>query len=201
MDQDGPRPTNAPSGLGALAASLQALECQKLLAGQWDDVAVGRQVTISALGHRHYVTRFARNAHCRSSHETWNIQRLGRSPGALTLARAFALGRTALGTDEPLRLRVANQIFACALHCVPCGAQRDLAPRLLARLGPGERACAQCGQPMRAAGFDASEWLPAADQPAPFLRASLRRLGMRRGDILTLAGEATAAHFEIGADR
>src|SRR6185295_12516568 len=63
--------TNAPSTLGALAASLQAIECQKLLSGQFESVAVSKQVLIDAAHHKHYVTAFRRNPNCRFDHEVW----------------------------------------------------------------------------------------------------------------------------------
>jgi molybdopterin/thiamine biosynthesis adenylyltransferase len=47
-------PTGAPSGLGALAAAMQALECEKLLAGRSEQAAVGREVIVSTLAHRHF---------------------------------------------------------------------------------------------------------------------------------------------------
>ena len=41
--------TNAPSSLGALAASLQAIEVAKFLGGQLEYAAVGREVVLNAL--------------------------------------------------------------------------------------------------------------------------------------------------------
>ena len=43
--------TAAPSSLGALAAALQAIECQKLLTGRRAEAAVGAQVLIDARTH------------------------------------------------------------------------------------------------------------------------------------------------------
>ncbi len=95
-----PPATNAPSGLGALAASLQALECQKLLAGEHAQLAIGRQVTISALAHRLFVTRFGVNAACRFDHDVWSIERLDRSPERLTVGQVFELGRGSTSANE-----------------------------------------------------------------------------------------------------
>jgi adenylyltransferase/sulfurtransferase len=194
-DRVAARPTNAPSSLGALAAALQALECRKVLAGQWDVAAVGRQVTVSALAHRHYVTRFVVNARCRFDHEILDVERIDRHPAAITLAGAFAVGRELSG---PLRLRVAQQVFARTLRCLACGQAKDLGLRLLGRLRASERACAACGEPTQAAGWDVREWLPAAGLPAAVEQGSLRRLGVHRGDVLTVAGSAGAVHVQIG---
>lgn len=196
-----PRPTNAPSGLGALAAALQALECRKLLAGEHEHLAVGQQVTVSALAHRHYVTRFAVNAACRFDHDVWPIERLEPRPRHLTVGRVFEIGRRSLAAEEPLRLNVPHQMFAKALVCPACGFRRSLTLHLLGRLGGAERACATCGRPMRAAGGDLIEWLPEAELPLAVRDAALADLGFRRGDVLTVAGAARAAHFEIGAMR
>jgi len=196
--QDAPPATNAPSGLGALAASLQALECQKLLAGAHAELAVGQQVTISALAHRHYVTRFTPNAACRFDHDVWEIAPLARRPAQLTVDRVLALGRGPDGADAALRLHVPHQLFARALVCPACGHRREVALHLLGRLGVAERACAECGQQMRPGAADMIEWLTAADLPPAVQAASLRRLGFRRGDVLTVAGGARTAHFQIG---
>ena len=196
--EDAPPATNAPSGLGALAASLEALECQKWLAGERERVAVGQQVTISALTHRHYVTRFAHNPACRFDHEVWHVERVDRRPDQLTVGQLFALGRESAGGTEPLRLQVAHQMFARALVCPACGQRREIPLRLLGRLRPSEQACAACRQRMRAAGADLLEWLPEADIAPAVQEAPLRALGIRRGDVVTVAGGACAAHFQIG---
>jgi len=195
---EGPAPTNAPSGLGALAAALQALECEKLLAGRHEHVAAGSQVTISALGHRHYVTRFAANPGCRFDHARWNVEALDRQPDALALAETFRLGRGALGAQHEMRLGVANQLFASALGCPACGHRREFSLRLLGRLGAAARACPQCGRPMRAGGGDVVEWLAASGLPPALRQASLGDLGARPGDVVTLAGPTGVAHFQIG---
>ncbi|MGH7199096.1 MAG: ThiF family adenylyltransferase, partial [Planctomycetaceae bacterium] len=45
--------TNAPTMLGALAASLAVIECVKLLSGEREHALCGRQVLIDARHHRH----------------------------------------------------------------------------------------------------------------------------------------------------
>jgi molybdopterin/thiamine biosynthesis adenylyltransferase len=196
---DTPPATNAPSGLGALAAALQALECQKLLDGDRERLAVGRQVTVSALVHRHFVTRFAANPACRFDHDVWRIETLPRGPERLTIRQAFELGRGSGGGGEPLRLHVPHQPFARALCCPACGQRRELSIRLLGRLDAAEQGCPGCGRRMRATGFDLIEWLAEPDVPPTVQDAPLRSLGFRRGDVLTVAGAARAVHFQIGA--
>lgn len=189
-------PTNAPSGLGALAASLQALETQKLLDGDRERLAVGEQVTISALTHRHYVTRFVLNPMCRFDHEAWKIETLEQCPAQLTVRQAFELGRSS--ASGPLRLRVPLQLFATTLRCMACGQRRDFSPWLIGRLRADERACAGCGRGMRPAGTDATEWLREADLAPALLDASLSSLGLLRGDVLSVADDKYTAHFQLG---
>ena len=116
-----PAPTNAPSSLGALAAALQAIECQKLLAGRWEHVAVSRQVLIDACSHQHYVTTFRRNPRCRFDHQVWPIAPLTDQPKELTLQQAFALMREVDGEEPARALRLEGQQFVRQLTCPGCG--------------------------------------------------------------------------------
>ena len=196
--EEASRPTNAPSSLGALVAALQALECQKLLAGQRDLLAIGRQVTISALAHRHLVTRFVRNPACRFDHETLRIQRLECDAEDLTVGDAFDLGRESACTQEPLRLHVPHQLFTQSLVCPACGHRRGISLHLLRRLRAADRACSACGEQMRASGADLIERLPEADLPPSVRDASLGSIGIQGGDVITLTGGTWDAHFQLG---
>ncbi len=71
-----PAPNGAPSELGALAASMLALECRKMLTGETDCAAIGRQVTFNARWHSCSVTSFRRNPRCRFDHATWRVEPL-----------------------------------------------------------------------------------------------------------------------------
>ena len=116
-----------------------------------------------------------------------------------TVGWLFDLGRGSRDAGEPLRLRVAHQVFANALVCPACGGRREFSLRLLGRLSQAEQTCAACRQRMRAPANDLIEWLSEADLPAPLREARLQRLGFRRGDVVTVAGAARTAHFQIGA--
>lgn len=192
-------PTNAPSALGALAAALQALECRKLLAGAREEVAVGKQVTVCARTHRELVTAFRPNPRCRFDHEIWRIERVALRSDQCTVAQALALGRQTLATDDVVGLKVVDQVFARKLTCLACGEQREFMPYLFGRLGRTARTCERCGGTMRVAGFDVVEWLRAADLPASVCDASLHSLGVRAGDVLSLAAGDRTMHVELGA--
>jgi molybdopterin/thiamine biosynthesis adenylyltransferase len=196
--QDTPPATNAPSGLGALAAALQVLECQKLLAGNHAQLAVGRQVTISALAHRCLVTRFPVNTACRFDHDVWDVVALERGAERLTVGQVLAFGREASGESGSLRLGIPHQAFTTALACPPCGRRVEISLHLIRRLSVAAQACADCGGRMRAAGTDVIEWLPEADLSPAVKDTPLHALGFRDGDVVTVAGVGRESHFEIG---
>jgi molybdopterin/thiamine biosynthesis adenylyltransferase len=192
-----PAPTNAPAALGALAASLQALECEKALAGQWDQVLVGRQVTVSAAAHRHVVTTFRPNPRCRFAHATWTIETVERTPDQLTLAEAFALGGGAADAERAHGVRVEGQVFVRKLTCSSCGATRELPLHLVGRLPRKDRTC-MCGQAMRATGFDTTEWLRGDALAAAECSRTLASLGVAVGDVMSVERSGETTHHQIG---
>lgn len=191
-------PTNAPSALGALAASLQALECRKLLAGDWDHVAVGRQVTVSALTHRALVTRFTANPRCRFDHLVLEVREVANGAAAYDLPRFLEFARRVLGSGDPLALKVVDQRFVRRLTCIACGASRSIVPYLLGRLDAPGRTCTACGGALLAAGFDQIEWLRPEDLSPDMRTLPLASLGLRREDVVSVASASRVAHFELG---
>jgi molybdopterin/thiamine biosynthesis adenylyltransferase/ribosomal protein S27E len=174
--------TGAPSGLGALAASLQAIECGKLLAGGPGRVAAGRQVLLDAAWHKHYVTEFRRNPSCRFDHGAWSIRRLECDPARVTLA-----GLLCSGTP----LSVPGRRFVRTLRCPGCGRSRRVF-----RLEPSAGgSCRRCGRAMLASGTEVVHALDGT-LPERILRRPLRALGLRNGEVISL-GEA---HFEIAGE-
>jgi hypothetical protein len=186
-----PAPTRAPAALGALAASLQAIECRKVLAGRWEQALVGRQAAISAETHRLQVTAFRPNARCRFDHETWAIADLEGGPDQLTLAGLFE------GADE---IRVAGQLFARRLTCPSCGAVRETSLRLAGRAARTARTCA-CGGALRPTGFDSLEWLRPEAVSSEERETPLDRLGLVAGDVLSVRAADRTTHHQIGGRR
>lgn len=170
-------PSNAPANLGALAAAMQAIEIEKIFAGDWERVAVGREVMIDAKFHQHCVTRYDRNPACRFDHRMFAIREFHGEPGVLTLADLFAQG--------PGVLRVEGHRFASQWACGACltGSEAFGLHRRLA----GSIACAKCGGAMRAVGFHMRDRLAFAEVPDAVLAKPLSRLGFRTGDIFTSA--------------
>ena len=111
QQRDVPPATGAPSSLGALAASLQAIECEKLLSGDRGQLLAGRDVMIDARHHRHFVTTFQRNAECRMpDHKGWQIRRCNMDPASTTLAELIATAGLLFGSTDAVRLGVARSV-------------------------------------------------------------------------------------------
>ena len=180
-------PSNAPGSLGALAAAMQAIELEKILAHDWERVAVGSEVLIDAKFHRHFVTRLPRNAECRFDHRTLAVREFFGAPGRLTLAELFGPGADVL--------RVEGQAFASQWACGACQTAK-VAFGLRDRIA-GSIACPKCGNGMRAIGFHTLDRLTLADVPAGAMSAALSSLGFLAGDIFSTANDGGEIHFEI----
>jgi hypothetical protein len=192
--------TNAPSSLGALAASLQAIECRKLLSGQTGRAAISRQVLVDAAFHKHYVTAFRRNPCCRfSGHVVWNIHRLNRSVKDLTLAQALELAPVGASKNGSHALRIEDKPFVKRLTCPSCGAARSLL-RLECSLRDGQTKCAKCGRRMIATGFDLLERLNTGAVSRNVLGRTLGSLGLRSGDVFSVGDGEGELHYEIGRE-
>ena len=188
--------TGGSSALGALAASLQALECHKFFEGHQERMLFGRQLVVDSAYHRHYVSSFQANPECRFDHQTWRIEDLPESSRTLGDSLALARGGNAGGTAW---LRVEGQHFATALTCTGCGGRRS-SIRLEVSLRGSERTCRLCGARMAVRGWDMVSEL--TDQlPERTLNRTLRRIGLRNGDVASVGvgGEQDRErHFVIG---
>jgi molybdopterin/thiamine biosynthesis adenylyltransferase len=193
--------TNAPSSLGALAASLQAIECAKVLSGRLEQAAVGQQVLIGAADHKHYVTNYRRNPACRFyGHETWSIEKLRGGARELSVRQAIELGKSIVLARGSRGLRVEGTPFVRRLTCAGCGQTRKLL-RLQNRLRATDERCALCGQRMVASGRDLSERLETASLTEKVLARSLHSLGFRPGDVFSVGSRTAELHFEITVER
>ncbi len=186
MLQEAP-PTNAPGSLGALAAAMQAIELEKILARDWERVAVGNEVLIDAKFHRHFLTRLPRNADCRFDHRTLAVRQFFGAPARLTLAELF-------GPDASV-LRVEGHTFASKWACGTCQTAMDrfgLRDRIA-----GSVACPKCGKGLAPIGFHQPAPLSAADVANGAMSAPLSTLGFKAGDIFSTANAGREIHFEI----
>ncbi len=194
--------TNAPAWLGALAASLAAAECAKLLAGQIDQSLAGHDVVVGVRHHTHaVVTRHVRNPACRFDHRTWGeIEVLDATPAQVSLASALRLGSEVDAHAGPshcgsAQLRIPGQSFVSQRRCCGCGATEDLL-FLSGRLR--ERFCPQCGEAMLVVGFYSKDCIAESEISASDASRSLRSLGFRRGDVISVCTGARESHFQLG---
>ena len=184
-------PTGASSALGALAASVQALEVARWLEG---GEAVGsRQVVIDARHYRCLPSRLVRNPECRlASHRRAEIHPFPVETGEATLGEVLELAARIHGVTEP-GLRVPGQRFAHALTCPRCGA-RSACLYLASRIVPGRSHCRRCGEPRIVAGSDRAEWLETTSLPGRALTRTLESLGLRDHEVLVL-GDLGLEHW------
>jgi len=182
--------TGAPASLGALAASLQALECGRLLSG--DESGVGREVLVDALHQTHYSTRLDRNPNCRFHHRALPVEPGVSVDDRLSLEQALRLhpgGGEAVG--------VVGHRFVIRLRCAACAREE---PWLGLRRSPGSprRRCRKCRGELVATGFDTVERLQPTMVTERWLGQTLSRLGVRAGDVLAIVGPGGERYYEVG---
>ena len=196
--------TNAPASLGLVTAGMMAIECQKLLAGEFETLLAGRQVMLDLRHHTHFVTSF-RRGHCRFDHETWQVERCGASPAELTLSQAIRLGGDGsesagdLATASGWALRVEGRRFATLLCCPACGHRERVALHVAGRFPHDARRCASCGQAMVVRGFDMLEWIDSQSIGDADLSRPLSAFGVESSDVISVRSPAGVRHFVLAA--
>jgi len=175
----GTRPTMASSALGALAASLVAMEIPKLLGGDRSASLIARQLIVDARHHRLITSKLARNTACRFDHGTWSIAQWPCRLGSTTVGEALS----ALG-----ELQIAGHRFVRALVCPGCGWQSEGSLRLNRPFAH----CIACGRRMASPGFDARDQLGSGLE-ADSRALTLAQVGLRAGDLVS-AGDC---HYEL----
>lgn len=183
-------PTNAPSAVGSLSASVQAIECMKFINGEDDHLQPGQQVLIDAKYHRHHVTKFRRNKDCRFDHKYWEIKYLDKKPGEIKLKDALAL----LSSDKDSFLFVEWNRFITKLKCRGCGGSNDIL-YLGNRLSKRRKKCRDCGDEMIPVGFYMKEKLYLSNVSGKYMNYPMLRLGFQSGDIFTVSDGDDEVHF------
>jgi molybdopterin/thiamine biosynthesis adenylyltransferase len=188
----------APSSLGALAASLQALELTDLLNGRLDLNSFAREVVLDAGHHKVHVTNYRRNPDCRlADHAVWTIEKLDLGPERLTLAEALSFSPDGAASSPAMGLRVEGSKFISRLSCPGCGATASFL-KLEASLGSRETVCRDCDKEMVTSGFHKVERLVPAAMPELSLDEPLSTLGLRPGDLFSVGLPGNEKHMEIG---
>lgn len=187
-------PTNGNALAGSLAASLQAIEIGKLVAGEREDVAAGREVLLDARAHALVASRLVRNPACRFGHERWTLE----ASGDRSLRDALAQGGGACSAPE---IFVPDSAFVSRLVCERCALEEPLW-RLRESLDARARRCPRCGADRPVRGFDLVERIGAADLPRELLERPLSERGLRAGEVFGVGGAGGAArHFALGSGR
>lgn len=163
-------PTMASSALGALAASLMAIEIATLLRGDLSASIVERQFILDAEHHTIQVTADRRNPQCRFDHRSWVIEPWNCDPETMTVAAAL----NTLGS-----LRVEGHRFACELTCPRCDHSEKslLLNRPLAR-------CPACHLRLVTRGFGSLEQIDL-NLVGEYSSLTLKQVGLRVGDIVS----------------
>lgn len=163
-------PTMASSALGALAASLMAIETKKLLQGELASSVVARQVILDVEHHTIQVTAGRRNPWCRFDHRNWVIEPWRCRTDAITVGAALST----LGS-----LQVEGHHFACELACPGCG-HREKSLRLNRPLAR----CPACDRRMVTIGFGALQRIDSTLVEG-YSNLTLEQIGLRTGDIVS----------------
>lgn len=191
--------TNAPSGLGALAAALQALECERALNLADDGHGLAHEILIDAAYHHLYSTKLNRNSACLFDHARLNIRPLSLDAACATVSDLLDAHRAASDAPQvPRSFRVYGQAFAGELVCREGCAQPPYAPYVLSRALDEQRKCASCGGPLNAPGFSVQPSLSTGGNRMALSRTVLRDLGIQERDVLCIEDAAGApSYYEI----
>jgi molybdopterin/thiamine biosynthesis adenylyltransferase len=163
-------PTMASSALGALAASLTALEIAKLLAGDIADSIVSKQVLVDAQHHVMQVTERRRNPACRFDHHSWVVEPWNHRPATTTVGAALnAIGSLAIEGHRFVRELVCP---GCGLQMKTLGLNRPLAH------------CPKCNRRMVSPGFSTLERLDSG-LAEEYRNLTLAQIGICAGDIVS----------------
>lgn len=193
-------PTRTPSFLGALAASLQAIECAKLLEGNLDTSIAGKQVLIDANFHRHYLTRLPYNSDCRFDHRVWEIEQLDQDPAQITLGEALALGGNGSSVNARIAFSFRPKVFLRKQYsCVSCGTVTERVA--LREALPAHLVCERCGERTEEETVGMAPELDASALDPSVLDHSMVSMGFRHGDVITVTGPDRTHRFEIGGKR
>ncbi len=186
-----PASTNGISALGALAASLQALECRAALAAEYPVSRAAHEIVFHAATHRSFVTTLRRNPQCRFDHVAWQPTPMPSAWRTLT-----DIARAASDPGAHPVLQVEGRAFVQAVVCQGCGRHVDVA-LVDARVAPASLRCPGCGALIPLPWDAVSDRLALGGPSNGHGRLSLRSLGVRHGDLLTVRADAQEQHFAV----
>jgi molybdopterin/thiamine biosynthesis adenylyltransferase len=169
-------PTNAPSFLGALAASLSAAECSKIMSEDRRNSLFGKQTVIGLEPHIQWTTAIRRNPACRFNHAVWDFEN--------SVERGVDEPLWAFLDDSETAMSVPRATFTIRRQCASCGHSA----RLLSMIRTGQAAssrCAKCGGVSNPTPFDYQDRLSRGHLTNSMLSRTLRSIGMLPGDLIS----------------
>jgi molybdopterin/thiamine biosynthesis adenylyltransferase len=175
-------PTMASSALGAMAASLMAIEIAKLLHGDPAAPIIAQQILVDAEHHSMRVSSSRRNPWCRFDHRSWHVEPWDCRPDTTTVATAL----NALGA-----LQVEGHRFTCELVCPGCG-RLEMSLRLNRPLAR----CPLCNRRMVSSGFGSLDRLDL-NFAQKYSDLTLAQIGLRAGDIVTGGSQHHRIHHQM----
>lgn len=177
--------TGASSALGALAAALLALECQRVLRG--DDAVADRPMdfVVSSDRWQATATRWVRNPTCLSDHAIRPIDPT-RIPVGADIAEAAGAAKT---------LAVVGGRFARQFLCRRCGP--ILGPPRLVRTGEASLRCPGCRRPAAVVGFGLEADLDLAGIAGGPEPTTLGALGCLPGDVVAFSADSNVRYLEV----
>lgn len=192
-------PTGATAALGSLAASLQALECERLLQTGPTDRDLGRLVAISARGDRTLKGHLQRNPRCLvEPHEKISTELTETQNLRLTIRELQCLHKIDAGRAGP-RLWAAGRQFVTRLFCPQCHRSRHVL-LLQRRVAASPLRCPACQLSLRVAAggladvVDRSLLALAGEEP------TFEAMGFAPGDLFTLETAGRGIHYEFALE-
>lgn len=189
--------TGVPAYLGALAASLAAAECERMLAGWLEGSLAGRELVVSARYHTQFVTNLIRDPHCRFDHSSWKLEKIDAHPSEISIWQVLngqLLPGVSECSDSGVELNVEPHRFVTRTRCDRCHALGDA---LFLSGRPSTAPCSVCGGVRLPIHFYTLDRVAATALPDHLLRRSLADVGLQRGDVLTISAGTTERHFEL----
>jgi molybdopterin/thiamine biosynthesis adenylyltransferase len=195
-----PARTGGPSALGALAASLQALQCraQLPLHRPYGTEGSAEQIVIDAGQHRLFHTRHTKNPSCRfcgnHHYPSWCVRPLTLPSSHATLGDLLDQLKHRLLDDSAPTIRVAGRLFSTLRRCLSCGHESGEL-RLISRDSTRPPPCGRCGAPYVVTGFGVTESIDGGPLPAEARDLTLVELGLRDYDVLSVPFGGDDLHF------
>lgn len=186
--------TGAPASLGALAASIQANECEKLIEGRWNSLCRNQEIVIDGLRYKSYVTSLQPNPECRLDHRTWTLDCLEARVEEWTLDDVLRWAESRFGGGiRDIELRLEYGAFVTELACLRGCSQRTIPRRLTTRIPDPDRRCGSCGDVMQPLGLRVEDALRLHELSDSERSASLCSLGLQAGDVFRLRSDKSYA--------